>query len=78
MEVPLERRSTPALGIARVDAGLLVVPIARVPRRAMLGPGAHANPAELIFAFLAGHVAVEKGWRDSLAPDEREAGGQDE
>ena len=58
MEVSLEGRSTPALGIARIDAGLLVIPIAGVPRRAVLGPGAHANPAKFPLALLARHVVA--------------------
>ena len=43
MEVTLEGSSAPGLGIASILTGLLVIPIAVVPRRAMLRPRAYAG-----------------------------------
>jgi hypothetical protein len=61
VQIPLERRPTFTLRVSGVHAGLLVVAVARVPLRTVLGPGTHADPTEFVFAFLAGHVAVGKG-----------------
>jgi len=57
VEISLEGRSTPALRVASLLAGLLVIPVAGVPGGAVLRPRTHAHPAELVLALLARHMA---------------------
>lgn len=73
MKIALERRSALGLGITSIHTSLLVVTVAGVPCCSMLrpwtcgkseiyigpmkNPHTHAHPTELVFAFLASHMA---------------------
>lgn len=58
VEVAFQARAALGLGITGIDTRFLVKAVALVPAGTMLGPRAHAHPAKLALALLAGHVVA--------------------
>lgn len=61
MKVAFETGTALGLRVARVSSRLLVEAVALVPAGTVLRPWAHAHPAELAAALLAGHMADVSG-----------------
>ena len=58
MEVALQGGAGFALLVAGIGTARLLETVAVVPRGAVLRPGAHADPAELVLALAACHVVA--------------------
>jgi len=58
VKISLKGRSASTLSVPSIDAAFFVVTIAGVPRCSVFAPWAHADPTELVLAFLAGHMVA--------------------